>query len=209
MADDSKLTADCYSRGERIGMVRFQQLRAYLLGPLLRLLASLRVTADHVTLLSLILGLCFCLAWWESPQWAMLCLLLHVLLDGLDGPVARHQETASARGSLTDSMCDQLVVTASMIVLMVAERVDIVAGSVYIFSYAMVVAFAMIRNALDEPYSWVARPRFVIYVWLALDLWFLEPAGWTGTCTYLLWICNAALCFKMTTGFFAIRRSLD
>ena len=209
MADDSKLTADCYSSGERAGMVRFQQLRARFLNPLLRLLTRIKITANHVTLFSLIIGLAFCSVWWQSPQWALLCLLLHVLLDGLDGPLARHQAKDSAKGSFTDSMADQLVVTASMIILMVDQYVSIIAAAIYIFTYAMVVAFAMVRNALEKPYSWVARPRFVIYIWLALDLLILTPAGQPNTFEYVVWICNALLAYKMATGFFAIRASLE
>lgn len=209
MEDESKLVADCYAKGERTGMLRFQRLRARALLPLLTLLSRLQITANHITLLSFLSGMSFCLVWWLSHSWALLCLLLHVLLDGLDGPVARFQGTASARGSLTDSMCDQLVVTASMICLIHDQRVAIVPGTIYIFTYAMVVAFAMVRNALEDPYSWVMRPRFLVFAWLALDLWFLQRVGWDNTLDYFLWICNVPLTIKMGTGFFAIRRTLD
>ena len=208
MADDSKLTADCYSSGERAGMVRSQELRAHLLKPLLRLLTYIKLSANHVTLFSLLLGLGFCSVWWLSPKWALLCLLIHVLLDGLDGPLARHQGKDSAKGSFTDSMADQLVVTASMIALMVDQHVSVIAAGIYIFAYAMVVAFAMVRNALQRPYSWVARPRFVVYLWLALDRLILTPADYPNTFNYIVWICNALLVYKMATGFIAIRASL-
>ena len=92
----------------------------------------------------------FCVVWYYSRLGAMVCILLHVILDGLDGPVARSQGTASAQGSLTDSMCDQIIVTASMICLVQYEYVTIIAGSIYIFTYAMVVGFAMVRNALQQ-----------------------------------------------------------
>ena len=208
MDDNPKIISDCYAAGEREGMLFFQRCRAYLLGPLLRWLTRRRVTANHVTMVSLLVGLGFCAAWWQSPQWGLLCLLLHVLLDGLDGPVARHQETASAQGSLTDSLCDQIVVTASTIVLMMDTQVSIIAGSIYIFTYAIVVAFAMIRNAMQIPYTWLARPRFIVYSWLALDAWVLEPYAWTGSLEYVLWLCNIALSIKLVSGFFAIRRKL-
>ena len=208
MADDSKLTADCYSSGERAGMVRSQELRGHLLKPLLRLLTYIKLSANHVTLFSLLVGLGFCSVWWHSPKWALLCLLIHVLLDGLDGPLARHQGKDSAKGSFTDSMADQLVVTASMIALMVDQHVSVIAAGIYIFTYAMVVAFAMVRNALQRPYSWVARPRFVVYLWLALDLLILTPADYPNTFNYIVWICNALLAYKMATGFIAIRASL-
>ena len=105
-------------------------------------------------------------------------------------------------------MADQLVVTASMSALMVDQHVSVIAAGIYIFTYAMVVAFAMVRNALQRPYSWVARPRFVVYLWLALDLLILTPADYPNTFNYIVWICNALLVYKMATGFIAIRASL-
>src|SRR5262245_2115636 len=97
--------ADCYSDGERGAMVWGQALRAWMLGPLIRLLASAGVTPDQITAVSLACGLAFCPLWlwpgsltWAQPA-ALIALLLHVLLDGLDGPLARFLGTASRRGS--------------------------------------------------------------------------------------------------------------
>ena len=47
MEDKSKLVADCYAEGERAGMLRFQQLRARALMPLLKLLTRLGINATH------------------------------------------------------------------------------------------------------------------------------------------------------------------
>ena len=74
--------------------------------------------------------------------------------------------------------------------------------------YAMVVAFAMIRNALERPYSWLLRPRFFVYILLAADVFWLRELGWNYLLEYLLWGCNLVLSVKMASGFFAIRRAL-
>lgn len=66
----------------------------------------------------------------------------------------------------------------------------------------------MVRNALQQPYSWVVRPRFLVFAWLALDLWVLPTFGWNSTLEYFLWCCNVLLVYKMSTGFFAIRQAL-
>jgi phosphatidylglycerophosphate synthase len=203
--------ADCYAAGERRAMVWWQDLRAWLLGPLLRLMAAGGVTPDHVTLASLASGLAFCPLWlWPgSPAWskpaALAALLLHVLLDGLDGPLARHLGTASRRGSFTDSLADQIVVTASTLALLAAPNPGLsgwIAG-LYLFLYATVVGFAMIRNAIGRPYSWLVRPRFWVYGWIAVDQ-FLLP-GWMDVV-----LCGFAvvLGIKMASGFVAIRRAL-
>jgi phosphatidylglycerophosphate synthase len=203
--------ADCYSAGERGAMVYWQELRGWLLGPLLSSLTACGVTADHITAASLACGLAFCPLWlWPAgPSWAkpvaLLSLLLHVLLDGLDGPLARHQQTASRRGSFTDTLADQIVVTASTLTLMAAAPplLTIWAGGSYMFLYAMVVAFAMVRTALGVPYTWLIRPRFWIYGWLAVDL-YLFP-GWLEAIFVAF---SALLAAKLASGFVALRRIL-
>ena len=100
-------TADCYSDGERAWMVRTQEWRAALLAPLLRALASLKVTPDHLTLLSLASGIAFCPLFLVSKPAALVALLLHVVIDGIDGPLARHLGVDSPRGSFTDTLADQ------------------------------------------------------------------------------------------------------
>ena len=169
------------------------------------LLAEVNVHPDHVTLASLLAGLAFCPLYAFSKPAALTALALHVLLDGLDGPLARFMNVASRRGSFTDSMADQTVVVISTITLMVSQQTfNIVAGSVYIFVYTMVVVFAMVRNAMHIPYSWVVRPRFAVYVWLVVELYWLP-----GTLTIVVWICNILLTWKVLTGFWKIRNSIS
>jgi len=203
--------ADCYSAGERGAMAWGQEVRAWLLGPLLRVLAAAGVTADQITAASLACGLAFCPLWlWPgSPAWArpaaLGALLMHLLLDGLDGPLARHLGTASRRGSFTDTLADQIVVTVSMLSLMAVWRpgVSVGVGGAYIFCYTMVVGFAMVRNALGVPYSWLVRPRFWVYGWIAVDLLLLP--GWMDL---VVGGFTAVLAIKLATGFVAIRRML-
>ena len=100
-------------------------------------------------------------------------------------------------------MSDQCVVTAVTLSLMADGLVGNVPGGLYVFLYALVVGFAMIRNALSAPYSWVVRPRFLVYAWLPIEM-----LVWPGTMGGLLWICNVVLAFKMVTGFVRIRERI-
>ena len=201
-ADGPEGKADCYSAGERAMMVFSQTLRGRLLAPLLRAMDGAGIRPDHLTLASLLLGLSFCpLYFWSKPA-AFAMLLVHVLLDGLDGPLARHTGTASRRGSFTDSMADQTVITASTITVMAAGVVGVVPGALYVSTYAVVVLFAMARNVLNRPYSWLVRPRFLVYAWLVVETYL-----WPGTIDYVLWACVALLVVKACTGFIRIRSS--
>lgn len=78
-------------------------------------------------------------------------------------------------------MADQIVVTGVTITLMATGVVGIVPGGAYVFLYTLVVAFAMIRNALAVPYSWLVRPRFIMYGWLLVET-YAWPAAWNGCC---------------------------
>jgi phosphatidylglycerophosphate synthase len=124
-------------------------------------------------------------------------------LDGLDGPLARRKQVASPRGSFTDTMADQSVVTAVTVMLMLSGRLGVIPGGGFIFLYAVVALFAMARNALRCPYVWLVRPRLVFYAWIPLELWLLP-----GTNDSLIWICNVLLAWNAWTGFVAIRRGL-
>jgi phosphatidylglycerophosphate synthase len=201
--ENPNVKADCYSRGERQVMVLSQQMRGRVFRPLLWLLDACHVTPDQITLLATMVGLAFCpLYFWWRPV-AFLAIAIHVLLDGLDGPLARYQKVDSRKGSFTDTVSDQIVVVATTITVMFAETVSIPAGGVYIFLYTTVVGFAMVRNALEVPYSWLVRPRFVIYVGLLVEEW-----TWPGGIEYLIWACNLLLALKMITGFLRIRRRI-
>ncbi|MEM1442737.1 MAG: CDP-alcohol phosphatidyltransferase family protein [Verrucomicrobiota bacterium] len=202
--DKDTPAVNCYSDGEGAFMAWSQTLRAKWLRPILNLLGTNGVRADHITLLSLLSGLAFCPFFIAGEYFlAFSFLVFHVLLDGLDGPLARHLGKAGGRGSFTDTTADQMVVTATAIALVYTGHAGAWAGGSYLFLYTLVVAFAMIRNALLVPYSWLFRPRFVIFAWMAVEVYLLP-----GTLNYALWIATTLLGIKTLTGFLAIRKKL-
>jgi phosphatidylglycerophosphate synthase len=204
MNETSKEKVTCYSGGEGWFMDWSQALRGRFLEPLLVPMAGLGMRGSHITFLSMLAGLAFWPAFlWGSKPVALICLLLHVLLDGLDGPLARFRGQASDRGSFTDSMADQLVVTVTALTVMHAGYASAWAGGLYVFLYAIVVAFAFVRNAMAAPYSWLFRPRFVVFIWFAVELYW-----WPGTLNMVLWISSGILGLKCLTGFVKIRNRM-
>ncbi len=184
-------------------MVLWQKVRAAALRPLLDTMVFCGLSPGHLTLFSAIFGLLFCpLYFWIKPA-AFMVLALHVVLDGLDGPLARHTNTASRRGSFTDSMSDQLVVVASTLTLMATGTVGVLAGGTYACGYTVVVLFAMVRNALSIPYSWLVRPRLIVYTWMVVETYWVP-----GSIDYVLWFFNALLAWKALTGFVKIRQRI-
>lgn len=204
MDDPGKSKVTCYSEGEGSFMQKSQELRGTLLKPLLMLLDKLGITPNHLTLLSLLAGLAFCPVFlWSSKPAAFVLLLAHVFLDGLDGPLARFIGKASSQGSFTDTAADQLVVAFSTTTLVYAHHAGVWPGALYVFFYTLVVTFAMVRNALAIPYSWLVRPRFLVYAWFPVEVYL-----WPGSLDFLLWATSALLAVKVLTGFVKIRRRM-
>ncbi len=183
-----------------------QRLRGTLLRPLLVWLTRLHVSPDAVTLVAALFGLAFVPLWLMGYKLlALLGLTMHVCLDGLDGPLARHQQRASSQGSFTDTFADQIVVTGVTIAWMMDQPAmsHIFVGGAYIFLYALVVAMAMARNALNAPYSWLVRPRFFVFVALAIDY-----GVQAGVALVVMAICNLLLLLKAISGFQKLRERL-
>lgn len=204
MTDEPSAKVSCYSEGEGKFMQQSQALRARFLLPLLRGMDRVGLSPNHLTLLSLVTGILFCpLFFWKYYGSAFALLLLHVLLDGLDGPLARYQDRASSRGSFTDTSADQVVVALTTITLIYTGHAGAWPGGLYLFTYSMVVVFAMVRSALAIPYAWLVRPRFIVYVGFLVEVY-----GWPGTLNPVLWFFTALLTLKMLSGFVRIRRRL-
>ncbi len=180
-----------------------QRLRAIGLQPLLKLLTRCGVSPDMITIASGVCGAAFFPLWLlDQAVAAFIGLLLHVLLDGLDGPLARYQRADSPRGSFVDTFTDQAVVTLVMLAQLIRspDSFSIALGGLYVFLYAIVVSMAMARNALAVPYSWIVRPRFFVFAAIYIE-WL---SGWAVVLLTLV-ICDILLAIKCYSGFLALR----
>jgi len=210
--------ADCYSDSERAVMLGYQGYKQRLLRPLLVVLDRYGATPDGITWLSVGLGLAFVPTYLFVPGAtglliAHLLLFAHLLVDGIDGPLARHQRRASAAGSLTDTFGDQLVVIATALTYAVAETwgragLHPITAAVYALAYDSCVALAMVRNAMGIPYRFLIRPRNFFY-----GLMWFDAYGWWGSWSPgvvegMVWTFNTILIAAVFSGFLAVRREL-
>lgn len=198
---DVEKTADSYSAAERGFMLFWQRTKGALFGPLIRLLTRLGVSANFLTLLALSCGLVASALLPAYHGWALLVLALHVILDGLDGPLARHQGTISSRGSLIDTVADQIAIVATTAALIFAHAIEIWIGISYICTYTLVVVLATIRNALGIPYAFLIRPRYFVYAWLPVEFYALR-----GSLSYVMGFFTALLALSLIGGVLKICR---
>ena len=201
---NSEPNADCYSKIDRKMMIWFQNVRAKNLKPLLLLLTKWKLKADSISGISLFTGILAVAAFKWNITVAFILLLLHIILDGLDGPLARFRKEATAGGSFVDSCCDQMVVALTTLVFVQMGILVPTLAGFYVFAYTVVVAFSMIRNAIEIPYSFLIRPRFFFYIAAFIELFWLP-----GTLNIACILFTLILIFHMLCGFFALRKYLQ
>ncbi len=160
----------CYSLQEGPMMSAWDKARTTALRPLLRLLTRLGVSPGAVTALGLALGLVGAANLPDEPAWGVAYLALHLVLDGLDGPLARWQQRATSAGALWDMTADLLVVLA--VTLTLAEEGVAPVGSALLFGwlYLALLVVASVRQQLGRPFRLLVRPRLALYAAVALPL---------------------------------------
>lgn len=157
-----------FAESEQDGQERFQKIRDGLFGPLVRLLIRCGITADLISLLSLLqlvpFGYLLLIA--DSPQQvgvASLFVWLHVLLDAVDGPIARATGTAGPAGAFTDMCVDHSGMLITTCLLTAAHLVNPTAAVVYVSSYTVAVAFTIWLNMIGQPFKFVIRTKYLLY----------------------------------------------
>lgn len=157
-----------FAESEQAGQERFQKIRDGLLGPLVRVLIRCHVTADLISLMSLmqLVPFGYLVLTAETSQQigvASIFVWLHVVLDALDGPIARTTGTAGPAGAFTDMCVDHSGMLITTCILTAAEFVNPTAAVAYVSSYTVAVAFTIWLNMIGHPFKLVIRTKYLLY----------------------------------------------
>ena len=184
---------------------RVADQRTKLLRPLAMFFVRRNVRSDTLTLASFLLlpffffplfGLRYYLLAW-------LVLILHIVIDGLDGPVARLGRYASDKGALSDILND---ITGMVVVALTAIYFDYASpslGALYVASYIYMIIFIIARNVLEMPFRFVFKSKYYLYIFLLIKVHF----GWNILDPFLL-LLSIYQTVMAVIGFVHLRRHL-
>lgn len=197
-----------FAEQEQAGQERFQKLRDGLCGPIVRLLIACRISADVVSLLS-ILQLApfgYLLLTATEPRHvavASIFVWLHVFLDALDGPIARATGNAGPAGAFTDMCVDHTGMMITACLLAASGLADGTLTTIYVSFYTLAVVFTIWLNVIGQPFRLVIRTKYLLY---ALVTWY----GISGTDVFneaLFAFSSIHILFSLA-GFLRLRRVL-
>jgi phosphatidylglycerophosphate synthase len=174
MADSA--LADSYSALERQFTEQFRRRLLLLTRPVVDLLARLGVHPNVLSVSQIPLGFGALALVPSHPRLAFLLFLSTLLIDGLDGALARATGTASPFGALLDQYCDharEITVVAGMALW---GGLSILPAVLYGPIYVGLNLTIYLANVHQAPVPWaiksylVVYPALFAYLWLGLDI---------------------------------------
>ena len=157
---------------ESEGQKKFAAMRTRILTPFLKVLDSLGFTPGFISYFALSLTIPFVLLYPFYPVLACLFLWLYVILDGVDGSLARYKKIDNAGGSLIDIVCDQtgLLVCTGMIIHY--DYSNPLMAYLYGCSYIIMIALGVAQNYLNLKLRFNFRTKFIVYLIFTLYAFF-------------------------------------
>ena len=153
-----------FARYEKRRQEIISQKRDQYLKPILAVLTKCGIKADYVTYSSILLLLIGAFVIGKYPLWGGIIFLSYCLLDGIDGPLSRYQDSASIRGSLLDICADQAGVLILPIFSMAYFGADPIFAYTFGLFYILYIIFVVILNVHDTDLLFVLRVKYVYYL---------------------------------------------
>ena len=137
--------------------------------PLAYLIAKLGITPNQISILGLLVLIGFVYFIDSNLKLSLLFLIIHILLDGLDGAVARFTNKASTAGEVIDTFVDYTGMFIVVWTLGLYGYIDPNLGLLYVFLYVVMICLMIIRYLLKIKPKFVLRSKYIVYalfVWL-------------------------------------------
>lgn len=140
-------------REEKI-YVTLASARTKLFKPINKLLTDLGVSADMLSYLGVLVMMGFIFALPNNLMLAFWLLFARMIIDIMDGPLARFQNTDSDRGKFVDVLMDNLAFALFIFGVVRSGLIHGLSGSVYLFTTELVVVLMIIRYNLKHKSDW-------------------------------------------------------
>ncbi|MFC1600116.1 CDP-alcohol phosphatidyltransferase family protein [Patescibacteria group bacterium] len=160
-----------YGKFEMGIMLKINKTKHKIFLPLIKVLNKLKINANHISILSgIITIISFYLAiYYSNPLFFIIGIWVHMVLDGLDGSLARYQKKDSSRGTIVDVAVDQLGITLMCLFVIYFSYANIVNVSAFFVLYLIVIILSLYLMFKKKRFDIVIRPRIFFYIAVTWD----------------------------------------
>ena len=157
----------------------FKQFRLSLLRPLLFLATKAGIHPWIISSLGLLAAVfMFFFLIKQDFGSAFVALTINIILDGIDGSLARYQKKDSDKGKFFDMVVDNLSATLLILALMAISAVDVLSGAIFIYLMSSTIILAVIINHLKFKSDWFFHARAGFLTQLPKNVFFFLFMLW-------------------------------
>ncbi|MFH1509427.1 MAG: CDP-alcohol phosphatidyltransferase family protein [bacterium] len=183
---------------------KWNNMKKPIFEPFVKICQILKIQPNWISYTAIVLSIVFYFLISKDILWATVILFAGLLLDGLDGPVARATGKAGPRGAITDVTADMLAITFTAMAWAKIGLVEYNLTVIYVLFYALILFSTFVRNAMDKPHGYmIIRPRLTTYIlFLFFVIWNVNllPVAF--------WMSVVYLGIVLVMNFVVIRREL-
>lgn len=178
---------DYFNESERAAQEKFRLFRDKALSNVIEVLKRLNITPNIISYI----GVAFLFAVVFVPAdlyWLTgVFISLYVLMDGIDGPLARALDKSHEGGSIVDMFSDQLGVIIIPVASIIYLNVNGVSSLLFSTAYILLIVIVIFENELKD-YKQVSfiRIKYLVYAAYVVSLYFK-----TGVLMYWLFSIGA------------------
>lgn len=171
---------DGYSETEQTCYKKVRRWRDSFFSPLALFFSKINVSANHLSYFGILILGGFIYFVLSAPRLASLFLVIHVLIDGVDGVLARMLKQDDTEGDLVDTVCDHTGIFIVVLTLGFVGLLNPNLGLLYIYFYTVWLFFIIVRYWLKIPVRFVIRSKGLVYtlyiLWAFTGLNYLDIA---------------------------------
>lgn len=204
--EKSEKSFGVYSEAEMKSLMGpIHKWKSVFLKPLMKLFAHLGFTPDGLSIFGALIaflgfGLSFVL---DDAFYFFIGVWLHMLIDGLDGTLARFLGKVQLKGSFVDVLADYLVIILMSIFVYYFNDADFLGVFLYTIFYTFLQFAAFILNYVGRPYEAILRPRLILYAGFSIDFLF-----GTDSVNVILYTCTLVMFIFVVQGVLKLKQVL-
>lgn len=174
-----------YSDFEMGFMKKVHHLKMKIFAPLLKILDKLKVKPNYVSVFSVLTVIAsFALAvnYW-NPLFFIIGMWVHLIIDGIDGTLARFQKSDNINGAIFDVISDHFGIIFFCIFVVIFGFANVYNVSILFLLYSIIIAISLYFLKKNISFVFVLRPR--IYLFGAVTYDYIIFIGFTELIAFL------------------------
>ncbi len=160
---DHKIHLSTFSQIEDSTYERFQLMRDRFFEPVCSFFTKAGIKPNHLTFLNLLMVIPFIYFLSGSPIVSFFVLLLSVILDSLDGCLARYQKINSEKGALLDIGVDHFILFSVVLAFIFTKTIDGFWGAAYGLNYMLMIGLVMAMRSMKLHVFPIVRSKYYLY----------------------------------------------